>query len=174
MNALRAVSCIGAIVAKTAPAKRRRDAAGGEGHAVHGSLAPGEEVRLESRPHGVALVGPLFRPLGLAGGGAALVVLGSPVAWPLGLAGALLLGLAAGAAFRAVWRWDRTRLVLTSEKLFVVYGIARRRAAAVRLSRVPALEWEQGPVGRVFGYGTLVAGDFEVPYVPARGRELLG
>jgi uncharacterized membrane protein YdbT with pleckstrin-like domain len=115
---------------------------------VEGALVPGEEVKLEARPHGVALVVPLTRPLVLAG--------------------------AALTAFRAVWRWDRTRLVLTSEKLFVVYGIARRRAAAVRLSRVPALEWEQGPLGRVLGYGTLVAGDFEVPYVPARGRELLG
>lgn len=141
---------------------------------MEGALAPGEEVRLEARPHGVALVGPLTRPLVLAGGGAALVVMGSSIVWLLGLLGALLLGVAALAAFRTVWRWDRTRLVLTSEKLFVVYGIARRRAAAVRLSRVPALEWEQGPVGRVLGYGTLVAGDFEVPYVPARGRELLG
>jgi uncharacterized membrane protein YdbT with pleckstrin-like domain len=141
---------------------------------VEGALAPGEEVRLEARPHGVALVGPLTRPLVLAGGGAALVVLGSSVVWLLGLLGALLLGVAALAAFRTVWRWDRTRLVLTSEKLFVVYGIARRRAAAVRLSRVPALEWEQGLVGRMLGYGTLVAGDFEVPYVPARGRDLLG
>ncbi|HYY76407.1 MAG TPA: PH domain-containing protein [Gaiellaceae bacterium] len=141
---------------------------------MEGALAPGEEVRLEARPHGVALVGPLTRPLVLAGGGAALVVLGSSIVWLLGLLGALLLGVAALAAFRSVWRWDRTRLVLTSEKLFVVYGIARRRAAAVRLSRVPALEWEQSLVGRMLGYGTLVAGDFEVPYVPARGRELLG
>jgi uncharacterized membrane protein YdbT with pleckstrin-like domain len=140
---------------------------------VEGALAPGEEIRLEARPHGVALARPLARPLVLAGGGAALVVVGSSFAWPLGALGALLLGLAALTAFRAVWRWDRTRLVLTSEKLFVVYGIARRRAAAVRLSRVPALEWEQGLLGRVLGYGTLVAGDFEVPYVPARGRELL-
>jgi membrane protein YdbS with pleckstrin-like domain len=146
----------------------------GELGAVEGALVAGEEVKLEARPHGVALVVPLTRPLVLAGGGAALVVVGSSIVWLLGLLGALLLGIAALAAFRAVWRWDRTRLVLTSEKLFVVYGIARRRAAAVRLSRVPALEWEQGPLGRVLGYGTLVAGDFEVPYVPARGRDLLG
>jgi membrane protein YdbS with pleckstrin-like domain len=141
---------------------------------VSGALRPGEEIRLEARPHGIALAGPLSRPLALAVGGAALVVLGSPIAWPLGLVGAAVLGLAALAVFRAVWRWDRTRLVLTSEKLFVVHGIARRRAAAVRLSRVPALEWEQGLAGRLLGYGTLVAGDFEVPYVPARGRDLLG
>jgi uncharacterized membrane protein YdbT with pleckstrin-like domain len=143
---------------------------------VNAALAPEEEVRLESRPHGAALAAPLVRPLVLAGLGAALVVLGSPVAWSLGLAGAAALVLAAVLALRAVWGWDRTRLVLTSEKLFVVYGIARRRAAAVRLSRVPALEFEQGVVGRVLGYGTLVAGDFEVPYVPdpRRVRSLLG
>jgi hypothetical protein len=41
---------------------------------------------------------------------------------------------------------------------------------------VPALEFEQGIVGRMLGYGTLVAGDFEVPYVPdaRRIRRLLG
>jgi membrane protein YdbS with pleckstrin-like domain len=133
-------------------------------------LEPGEEVRLDARPHGVALVRPLFRPLLLAGLGAVLVLVGTGLHWGLALAGAAALGLAALSALRAVWRWDRTRLVLTTEKLYVVYGVARRRAAAVRLSRVPALEFEQGVAGRVFGYGTLVAGDFEVPYVPEAGR----
>ena len=136
-------------------------------------LAPGEEVRLRARPHGVALVAPLLRPLVLAALGAVLVAVGLPVAWPLGAFGVAFLLLGSVLALRAVWRWDRTELVLTTEKLFVVHGIARRRAAAVRLARVPALEWEQGLVGRLLGYGTLVAGDFEVPYVPARGRELL-
>jgi len=139
-------------------------------------LEPGEEVRLDARPHGVALVRPLFRPLLLAVLGAALVILGSGLHWALALAGAACLALASLFSLRAVWRWDRTRLVLTTEKLYVVYGLARRRAAAVRLSRVPALEFEQGVAGRVFGYGTLVAGDFEVPYVPEAGRvrKLLG
>ena len=139
-------------------------------------LEPGEEVRLDARPHGVALVRPLFRPLLLAGSGAVLVLVGTGLHWGLALAGAAALGLASLSALRAVWRWDRTRLVLTTEKLYVVYGLARRRAAAVRLSRVPALEFEQGIAGRLFGYGTLVAGDFEVPYVPEAGRvrKLLG
>jgi uncharacterized membrane protein YdbT with pleckstrin-like domain len=143
---------------------------------VPAPLEPGEEVRLDARPHGVALVRPLARPLLLAGLGAALVIAGTEVHWALALLGAGALALAFLLALRAVWRWDRTRLVLTSEKLYVVYGVARRRAAAVRLSRVPALEFEQGLVGRVLGYGTLVAGDFEVPYVPdaRRMRRLLG
>jgi uncharacterized membrane protein YdbT with pleckstrin-like domain len=143
---------------------------------VTAQLEPGEKVRLDARPHGAALVRPLLRPLVLAGAGAALVVVASRTHWAAGLAGALVLGLGALLALRAVWRWDRTRLVLTTEKLYVAYGIAQRRAAAVRLARVPALEFEQGIVGRLLGYGTLVAGDFEIPYVPdASGvRRLLG
>jgi uncharacterized membrane protein YdbT with pleckstrin-like domain len=90
--------------------------------------------------------------------------------WIAGVAGAVLLGLAALLAFRAVLRWDRTRLLLTTRKLAVGYGIARRRSASVALTHAPALEFEQGILGRLFGYGTLVAGDFEVPYVPDAGR----
>jgi membrane protein YdbS with pleckstrin-like domain len=143
---------------------------------MQAALAPGEEIRLQARPHGASLARPLARPLTLSLAGGALVVFGSPLGWALGLAGALTLAAAALLALAAVWRWDRTRLVLTSEKLFVVYGLARRRAAAVRLTRVPALEFEQGPVGRLLGYGTLVAGDFEVPFVPGPDdvRRLLG
>ena len=139
-------------------------------------LEPGEEVRLAARPHGAALVRPLSRPLLRAVLGAVLVIAGSQVHWAVGVAGAIALGLAFLLALRAVWRWDRTQLVLTTEKLYVVYGIAQRRAAAVRLTRVPALEYEQGVLGRMLGYGTLVAGDFEVPFVPEarRVRRLLG
>jgi len=40
------------------------------------------------------------------------------------------------------------------------------RAAAVRFARIGPVEVEQGLVGRVLGYGTVIAGDLEVPYVP--------
>jgi uncharacterized membrane protein YdbT with pleckstrin-like domain len=132
-------------------------------------LEPGEEVRLDARPHGVALVQPLLRPLALCGAGAVLVVVGQTY-WIAGLAGAVLLVVAAFLAFRAVLRWDRTRLMLTTRKLTVVYGVARRRSASVALAHAPALEFDQGVLGRVLGYGTLVAGDFEVPYVPDARR----
>lgn len=146
------------------------------GPEMQAPIHPEEQIRLQARPHGAALVRPLFRPLVLALAGGLLVLLGSPRAWGLGALGAIALAVAALLALRAVWSWDRTQLVLTSEKLFVVYGIAQRRAAAVRLARVPALEFEQTPLGRLLGYGTLVAGDFEVPYVPSGGevRRLIG
>ena len=132
-------------------------------------VEPAEEVRLDARPHGVALVRPLLRPLALVGAGVVLIVAGQQY-WIAGVIGAVLLVVAALLAFRAVLRWDRTRLLLTSERLTVVYGVARRRSASVALSHAPAVEFEQGILGRLFGYGTLVAGDFEVPYVPDARR----
>jgi uncharacterized membrane protein YdbT with pleckstrin-like domain len=130
---------------------------------MRGYLEPGETVRFQGRPHTAALVRPLSRSVALALVGGVLVGL-SP-AW-LGVVGALLLGTGAVLALGAVWRWDRTSLVVTTEKLLVVYGIAQRHAAAVRFARVGPVEVEQGLLGRMLGYGTLIAGDLEVPYVP--------
>lgn len=130
---------------------------------------PVEDVRLDARPHGIALVQPLLRPLALAGLGAVLVFVGQNY-WIVGVIGAGVLALTALLVFGIVLRWDRTRLLLTSERLTVVHGVARRRSATVSLAHAPALEFEQGILGRLLGYGTLVAGDFEVPYVPDARR----
>ena len=125
-----------------------------------------EQVRLDERRHAIVLAGPLLRAVLLAVSGASGFVLG----WPLSVVGVALLVLAAVVALRAVWRWERTHVVLTSDKLFVVYGTVRRRAAAVRLERVGAVEVEQSLVGRLLGYGTVVAGDLEITHVPEPGR----
>ena len=130
-------------------------------------LEPGEQVRLEERPHPAALLRPLGRSLGLAVVGA-VFVLAAPAS--LGLVGAALLAIGAVLALAAVWRWDRTLLVVTADKLFIVSGVAQRRAAAVRLARVGPVEMEQGVLGRVLGYGTVIAGDLEIPFVPDPDR----
>jgi len=130
---------------------------------VRGYLDPGETVRFQARPHTAALFRPLSRSILLALGGGLLVGLSPP--W-LGVVGAVLLGVGALLALRAVLRWDRTSLVVTTEKLLVIHGVAKRRAAAVRFARVGPVEVEQGLVGRLLGYGTVIAGDLEIPYVP--------
>jgi uncharacterized membrane protein YdbT with pleckstrin-like domain len=137
---------------------------------VRDYLDSGEHVRLEARPHGAALARPLAPALVLAVVGAALVLFGAQASWGIGAVGALLLAAGAVVALFAVWRWDRTHVVLTDEKLFVAYGLAQRRAAAVRLERVGAVEVEQSPLGRLLGYGTVIAGNLEIPYVPDPGR----
>jgi uncharacterized membrane protein YdbT with pleckstrin-like domain len=121
-----------------------------------------EEVCFDARRHGVVLARPL-------GQGAVLALLGAALLaqpWPLPLPGAALVVLAAGAVLRAVWRWERTRLVVTTEKVCVVDGTLRRRSSAVRLRAVENLELEQSMAGRLLGYGTLVAGPLEIDHVP--------
>ena len=134
------------------------------------NLDPDEPVRLDARPHGAALVRPLARALVLAALGGVLVELGSSRWWPLAVLGALSLAYGALVALRAVLAWDRTRLVVTSARLLVVYGVVRRRTATVELGPGAPLEVEQSLAGRMLGYGTVSAGDLHVPYVPDARR----
>ena len=126
-----------------------------------------EQVFVDERRHGIVLVRPLGRALLLAVLGGAGVLLN----WPASIAGAFLLFTAAAYALAAVLRWDRTHVIVTTEKLSVVHGVVRRRAAAVRLAKVATVELDQSLLGRMLGYGTLVAGDLEIDCVP-RVREV--
>ncbi len=131
--------------------------------------ASDEHVYLDARRHGVTLVRPLSRALAFAVLGATGLALG----WPYSVAGLVLLIVAAVLALVAVWRWDRTHVVVTTEKLFVVHGVLRKQAAAVRLAKVGTVELDQSLLGRLLGYGTIVAGDLEIACVP-HPRELCG
>jgi uncharacterized membrane protein YdbT with pleckstrin-like domain len=127
---------------------------------------PEERIVVDARRHGVVLVRPLLRATALAALGGATFLGG----WPYSAAGGVLLVVAAASAVASVSRWERTHVVLTTEKLFVVQGLLRRRAAAVHLDRVGLVEIEQTLLGRLLGYGTLVAGELEIPYVPEARR----
>ena len=128
-----------------------------------------ERVCLEARRHGIVLVRAFLRAAAIGGASVPPLVLG----WPFTAAGTVLLVAAAATAVAAAWRWERTRIVVTTHKLFVVSGTLRRRAAAVRFARVGAVEVEQTLLGRFLGYGTIVAGDLQVEYVP-HPRRLYG
>src|SRR5205823_1446304 len=130
---------------------------------------PEEHVFLDARRHGIVLARPLSRAFVLALLGSAAFLGG----WPISAAGALLLVAAAFVATAAVWRWDRTHVVLTGERLFVLHGVVRRQAAAVPLTKVGSVEIEQRLLGRMLGYGTVVAGELEIRCV-AKPRELGG
>jgi uncharacterized membrane protein YdbT with pleckstrin-like domain len=125
-----------------------------------------EEICLEARRHGIVLARPLVWAVVLAGAGGALVTLPRP----LSLVGASVVGLGALVALRAVWKWERTRVVVTTEKVFVVTGTLRRRARAVRLAAVEAVELEQTFPGQLFGYGTVVVGPLALEHVPRPKR----
>jgi uncharacterized membrane protein YdbT with pleckstrin-like domain len=125
-----------------------------------------EEVYLDARLHGAVLARPIFRS-------ALLVVLGVasllvPFA-PAAVVGALLI--AAGAIFtlRAVWQWERTHLVVTTEKVYLLNGTLHRRSKVVRLKAVEAVEVDQSLVGQLLGYGTVVVGPLKVGHIAHPG-----
>jgi uncharacterized membrane protein YdbT with pleckstrin-like domain len=132
---------------------------------------PNERVCFDVRRHGVVLVRPFLRAIALAVAG--LFLLTMP--WPVPVAGPLVIGVGATSAFAAVWRWDRTRFVVTTEKVFLVQGVTRRKASAVRVDSLRSISLEQSLLGRLLGYGTLHAGPLEVEHVPEarRARELV-
>jgi uncharacterized membrane protein YdbT with pleckstrin-like domain len=116
---------------------------------------PDERVCLIARHHGIVLARPLLRSLGLAAIGVFFLTL----PWPATAAiGAVIVAVAAAFTFRAVWQWERTRLVVTTEKVYVVNGTLRRRAKAVRLGAVEAVEVEQSLLGQLLDYGTVIVG----------------
>src|SRR2546423_7206332 len=89
--------------------------------------SPHERICLDARRHGIVLVRPLAQACGLALAGGYGLLRG----WPWSVGGALLACVGALLALRAGWRWERTRVVVTTEKLCFVHGTLRRRGAAV-------------------------------------------
>lgn len=129
-------------------------------------IRPEEQVCLDARRHTMVLARPLARAVLLAVGGILLLAL----PWPVPAAGAVVLAIAAVTAVVAVVRWDCTRFVVTTEKVFLVRGVTRRRASAVMLSSLRLVALDQSLPGRLLGYGTLQAGPLEIEYVPHARR----
>jgi membrane protein YdbS with pleckstrin-like domain len=164
-NARRAVS----VTQVVSPGLDERKPAGnralrGEGRFVLADAQ--EEIFLEARRHGIVLARPLFWAVVLAVVGGVLATL----PWPLPVGGFVVVTVAAVVALRAVWKWERTRVVVTTEKVFVVDGTLRRRARAVRLAAVEALELEQSFAGQLLGYGTVIIGPLALEHIPRPKR----
>jgi len=124
---------------------------------------------IEAHRHGIALARPLLRALVLALAGAACFL----APWTAtAAAGAVLLALAAVIAVVSVARWDRTHLVVTGDALVVEHGFLYRRSASVAFAGT-VIEIERTLLGRILGYGTVVAGELEIDCVPRRLTRLL-
>jgi uncharacterized membrane protein YdbT with pleckstrin-like domain len=125
--------------------------------------------QMETHRHGIALARPLLRALALALAGAACFL----APWTaIAVLGAVLLALAAVIAVVAVTRWDRTHLAVTGSALVVEHGFLSRRTASISLKGT-VFEVERTLPGRILGYGTVVAGELEMDYVPRRLTRLL-
>jgi uncharacterized membrane protein YdbT with pleckstrin-like domain len=124
---------------------------------------------IQTHRHGIVLLRTFIRSLLLAAAGVACFF----APWTeVVVAGAALLALAAVMAVAGVTRWDRTHLAVTRNAFVIEYGFLRRRKASISLNGT-VFEVERTLPGRIFGYGTVVAGELEVDCVPRRLTRLL-
>jgi uncharacterized membrane protein YdbT with pleckstrin-like domain len=127
-------------------------------------MRPGrdDEIYLDARLHGAVLARPIARS-------SMLVLLGVLALFvpfvPAAVFGALLIALGAVFTLRAVWQWERTHLVVTTEKVYLLNGTLHRRTKAVRLQAVDAVEIDQSLIGQLLGYGTVVVGPLKVGHI---------
>jgi hypothetical protein len=132
-------------------------------------LLAAQAPHVDAHKHGISLARPLSRALILALAGA--LCLWAP--WTAtAAAGAVLLTLAAAVAVIAVARWDRTHLSVTGTALVIEHGFLNRRSASISLNGT-VFEVERTMLGRILGYGTVVAGELEIDWVPRRVTRLL-
>jgi uncharacterized membrane protein YdbT with pleckstrin-like domain len=126
-----------------------------------------EEVYLDSRLHGAVLARPIFRSSILVLLGIATLLVPYAAA---AVVGAVLIAAGAFFTLRAVWQWERTHLVVTTDKVYLLNGTIHRRSKAVRLQMVDAVEVDQSLVGQLFGYGTVVVGPLRVGHISRPGE----
>lgn len=90
--------------------------------------------------------------------------------WHLLLFGVLLLPVAVGLVLLGIAyvRYHSTELAVTSRRVIVKHGFIRRRTIEINIQKVEAIQVEQGLLGRLLDFGTLVisgTGESHAPLV---------
>ena len=119
---------------------------------VDAALLPGEAIVFRTRLHRVVLLRPVvLATLGLGAAAALVFVLKGP--WYLVAAAFVACGAWVGAA--CVTRAS-SEFAVTSQRIIAKTGFLRVASLEMQLSKVEAVSTNQGLLGRLFGYGTVV------------------
>ena len=92
--------------------------------------------------------------------------------WHLILFGVLLLPLfGAGLVLLAIAyvRYKSVELAVTTKRVIVKHGFISRQTVEMNLSRVESVQVEQGVLGRLFDFGTLVIAGTGTSHAPPAG-----
>jgi uncharacterized membrane protein YdbT with pleckstrin-like domain len=125
---------------------------------VESNLISGEKVLYRTGLHWVVLVAPII--VGAFFGLPGLVVLvagvaskdGAPAAW----GGLMMVLIAVACVGYAVLRKRSVEMAVTNRRAIIKGGILSRRSFEVLLSKVESIGVEEGLLGRMLGYGTVV------------------
>jgi uncharacterized membrane protein YdbT with pleckstrin-like domain len=114
-------------------------------------LLPGEQVVAEAKLHWAIFVGPaLLLLFGLMTGPAKGIFIFFALVW-------------------GVYRfliYSTTELAITNKRVIAKWGIIRRNVVDVSNSKVEGITYNQGIIGRVFGYGSVLVRGTGVGQVP--------
>lgn len=126
-------------------------------------LAPGEDIQLISREHGITLVGRFLTAAGVvAAAGAAALLAAAAGSLPgeargaVAALAAIVVVVAIGRLAVAVVRWQTCTLVVTDRRVLLVRGALTPRVASVRLDTIADVEIRSSPAGRMLHYGRLM------------------
>ena len=84
----------------------------------------------------------------------------------IGIVSLPLFGLGLIFLLMAYIKYKTTELAITSKRVIAKFGFIRRRTVELNISKVESVQVDQGILGRIFNYGTLVisgAGDPQAP-----------
>ena len=131
-------------------------------------LLEGEELVIDTRPHWIALVGPvLVTILILAGVIAALVKIDNDTGKLIVAGVGLVLFLAY--PVRLFIRWVTSHFVVTSQRLVHRVGLIAKGSMEIPLTRITDVRFDQNIFQRLIGAGNLI-----VESAGERGREVFG
>jgi len=121
---------------------------------VEENLMPGEQITYRANLHWIIYAAPLF--FGLVGIFLIASSLGNRDQAALGGLGVLFL-IVAGLLGLSRWITSRTsEFAVTNKRVIVKVGLIRRHTLELLLAKVESIGVEQGVLGRILGYGTIV------------------
>jgi len=92
--------------------------------------------------------------------------------WHLLAAGVVLLpAFGIGLIFLVIAyvRYKSVELAVTTKRLIVKHGFVRRQTVEINLNRVESIQVEQGLLGRLFNFGTLIVSGTGTSHAPLTG-----
>jgi uncharacterized membrane protein YdbT with pleckstrin-like domain len=118
---------------------------------IEENLTTGEIILYRTGLHWIVLLVP-----GLLGGVLVLLGLSMLIAGGITGMGIFITGFGALVIALAVMRRKATEMTVTNKRVVVKVGLLRKRTIELFLSKVESVRVEQGLLGRMLGYGSIV------------------
>lgn len=108
------------------------------------------------------------------GNGETVIHQGKVSVWslsPLIILGALLTPLLIGPVFWliAFIRWWTTELAITNKRVIAKFGLISRKTVEISLHKIESIQVDQGILGRIFNFGSIVVAGAGNPQAPVPG-----